>query len=191
MKHLMLIPILVLSACQSQDTTTATETAPITAQAPAQAIPAVVASPTPTPTAATPTGHFLYVGNYGDTVISVYEIQSDGSLTFVQDAGTLSDIGYLSLNTAGTTLYACQVYVGSDACNRIMQYAIDHATGELTNTTPGYSQSYFTALAAGATFSTLDTVTYSGLTFTIDSGRIDGPTDNYVAGNQPVTLLIH
>lgn len=190
MSHL--VPLILLTACEAPATPQGDgQAAAITAQAPVEAIPAVQVSPTPTATPVNPTGHFLYVGNYADTVITVYEIQSDGSLTFVQDAGVPGGVTYLSLDHTQQTLYAGIAYSVGGSVQRIFQYSIDSSTGELTNTTPGFSQSIFVAQGNGGSFTSVATsAIYMSFTYTISGGRIDSPNDNYVAGNNPVTLLM-
>lgn len=195
----------LLSACQSP--TAQQPSVPDAAAGPISSSPTLAATPSaPNPTPA-PTGHYLYVADYYTDGVTVLSIESDGSLSFVQQTGAFYNHPFmLGVGTNPNSsnpgpflyLYTCLDGFPGSSCTgigQIDQMQIDQATGRISLINP--LASLFTAEGQGAVFngpvtsaisgSTTYTINAQGLVDRIQGGKV---LDSYSAGSTPVSLFI-
>ena len=189
MWKIYIVILISLSGCQAADSTSPQAVTAVQSQPSAFA---ATPTPTATPVPVTPTGKFVYVGSGSDALVTVMAIESDGSLSFVQQLGPWGGpasgygISFLSFDTGHNNLY---IDLGNG--HAIEQYSIDPSTGMLTASV--LNQSIFTAQSSGATFTTDFTSAVNGsVTFSISSGYAysSAKPDSYQAGINPITMLI-
>ena len=181
----LILGLLSLTACNAPNFKAANENV-------TQANP----QPSPSPSASpTPTGHFLYVGSYQDAMVTVFAINSDGSLNELQQEGPFEyGVSELSMDTAQANLYVLETYTFNGTDAMLDDSSISPSTGGLTVVNPDIS--LMSAEANGASFDGPVSSVTSGSTTYVATGTVvqekqsGSVINSYSAGDNPVTLLV-